>query len=206
MAEMRILGAAFGVRVPSVLTLNSITESDWFTHQEMLRFNHADASSNVLGFASTRRNSNGAVAMSGDLMTVEFTVTQAATVARFELENAILSTPTTLENNVAFTLSAVVEHTSDADENRIAEFALHQNSPNPFNPTTSISYEIDKPGFVRLSVFNLIGQEVAILVNGNQTAGRQTANFDAADLSSGLYFYKLTTGGQTAIRKMTLVK
>jgi hypothetical protein len=85
-------------------------------------------------------------------------------------------------------------------------FQLAQNYPNPFNPTTTIAYTLNSVGKVRLSVYDLMGKEVAILVDGIQPAGQQKAQFNASKLSSGIYFYKLQTAGQVLTRKMTLVK
>ena len=86
------------------------------------------------------------------------------------------------------------------------QFALQQNYPNPFNPTTSISYDIADAGLVRLTVYNLVGQEVAQLVNGHQSAGRYQISFDAGHMSNGMYFYILEAGEQRFINKMTLMK
>lgn len=86
------------------------------------------------------------------------------------------------------------------------EFALANAYPNPFNPTTTIDYSISEPCHVTLTVFNVAGQEVATLVNGEMEVGNFDVTFDAADLASGVYFYKLNAGDFSAIKKMTLVK
>ena len=86
------------------------------------------------------------------------------------------------------------------------EFGLGQNYPNPFNPTTEINYTVAKDGFVTLTVFNELGQEVAKLINGIEKAGRHKVSFDASSLSSGAYFYKLEEGSRTSIKKMLLLK
>jgi hypothetical protein len=85
-------------------------------------------------------------------------------------------------------------------------FALLQNYPNPFNPTTSISYDLPREAFVHLSVYNLLGEEVARLVNEEQHAGKYTASFSAASLPSGIYLYRLTAGGVSSVKKMILMK
>lgn len=85
-------------------------------------------------------------------------------------------------------------------------FSLEQNFPNPFNPTTLISYTLPENTEVRLEVFNIQGQRVAVLVNGTQTAGVHTVSFDAQRLSSGVYIYRLTAGSFSESRKMTLIK
>lgn len=85
-------------------------------------------------------------------------------------------------------------------------FQLQQNYPNPFNPSTVISYSIAKAGNVTLKVYNMLGQEVATLVNGFQAANSYSVNFDASGLSSGVYLYELQTGSNSTIKKMTLMK
>ncbi|MCH8487873.1 MAG: T9SS type A sorting domain-containing protein [Candidatus Cyclonatronum sp.] len=96
-----------------------------------------------------------------------------------------------------------------ADELPLA-FGLDQNYPNPFNPGTSIRYALPEDAEVRLEVFNLLGQRVALLHNGPQTAGFHTLSFDASRLSSGVYLYRLQTvsagSTHTETRKMTLIK
>jgi hypothetical protein len=86
------------------------------------------------------------------------------------------------------------------------DFALGQNYPNPFNPTTTISYQIPTNALVTLKVFDVLGREVAVLLDRTQSAGTYTMQFDASRLPSGLYFYSLTAGRYTAVRKMMLVK
>jgi hypothetical protein len=86
------------------------------------------------------------------------------------------------------------------------EFALMQNHPNPFNPSTSIRYQVATPGHVSLKVYDMLGKEVATLVNGMQEAGAKIAKLDASQLPSGIYFYTLRTSNFTATKKMSLVK
>jgi 5'-nucleotidase / UDP-sugar diphosphatase len=93
-------------------------------------------------------------------------------------------------------LSAVVAKTS----------TLGQNYPNPFNPSTTIAYEIAKPCKARLSIYNMLGQEVARLVDDYVQPGRYNARFDGSRLSSGTYFYMLKTGEDVATKRMTLIK
>jgi hypothetical protein len=85
-------------------------------------------------------------------------------------------------------------------------FQLGQNYPNPFNPSTVINYSIAKAGNVTLKVYNMLGQEVATLVNGYQTANSYEVKFNASGLSSGVYMYKLSTGSNEIIKKMVLMK
>jgi hypothetical protein len=86
------------------------------------------------------------------------------------------------------------------------QFGLDQNYPNPFNPTTTISYQLPENGHVTLKVYSMLGQEVATLVNETKNAGSYTAQFNASQFSSGIYFFKLTMNQFSSIRKMTLMK
>ena len=85
-------------------------------------------------------------------------------------------------------------------------YKLSQNYPNPFNPTTTIEFSLPKSQNVTLKVYNLLGQEVATLINSNMTAGNHSINFNASNLSSGLYIYKISAGSFTSARKMMLLK
>lgn len=91
-------------------------------------------------------------------------------------------------------------------ESAITDFYLEQNYPNPFNPNTKIGYSIPVDGFVKLAVYNLLGEEVATLHNSQQKAGHYEVNFDARGLSSGIYIYKIETTNFTASRKLVLIK
>ncbi len=84
--------------------------------------------------------------------------------------------------------------------------ALNQNYPNPFNPTTVISYQLPVNSNVKLTVYNTLGQKVAILVDQKQESGQHSVIFDASGLVSGVYYYQLRTGGQSRIRKMVLIR
>jgi hypothetical protein len=86
------------------------------------------------------------------------------------------------------------------------EYSLRQNYPNPFNPATTIEYDLKAAGQTKLAVYNLVGQEVASLVDGPQSAGRHSVQFEAAALPSGVYFYHLTSGDFAATAKMVLMK
>jgi subtilisin family serine protease len=86
------------------------------------------------------------------------------------------------------------------------EYTLEQNYPNPFNPTTIIKYSIPEDGYVKLAVYNLLGEEVATVVSTFQKAGRYEVNFNASGLSSGVYVYKIEAGNYTASKKLVLMK
>ncbi len=83
---------------------------------------------------------------------------------------------------------------------------VYQNYPNPFNPGTVIQYQIMGTTHVTLKVYNILGQETATLVNGMEEAGFKSVQFDGSNFSSGVYFYRLTAGTYTSVRKMVLIK
>ena len=98
----------------------------------------------------------------------------------------------------------------DVDQNagRPTEFTLDQNYPNPFNPATTISYGVPGPGLlnVKLAVYDLLGREVAVLVDGEQLPGSYSVRFNARGLSSGTYVYRVRVGEHVASRKMILAR
>lgn len=95
---------------------------------------------------------------------------------------------------------------NERNTDRPSDFVLDQNYPNPFNPSTSIEYELQQRERVKLSVFDMAGREVAVLVNAVKPAGRHQISWDASGASSGIYVYSLETKSHRATRKMTLIK
>jgi hypothetical protein len=104
---------------------------------------------------------------------------------------AIVDYPTGVENNIT---------------NIPTKYELNQNFPNPFNPVTSIKFQIPEAGFTTLKVYDILGNEVATLVSEKRDAGSYEANFSGDRLSSGVYYYKLTSGSFTDTKKMMLIK
>lgn len=109
-------------------------------------------------------------------------------------------------NEVEFSIPDITDNTA------LTNYELRQNYPNPFNSSTKIIYQITQSGFVSLKVYDVLGKEVAILVNSEKKAGRYEATFESSNLSSGVYFYKLQFSqssndpGFVLTRKLILVK
>ncbi len=92
------------------------------------------------------------------------------------------------------------------DKNIPTKYQLSQNYPNPFNPTTTINYQLEKTGFVSLKVYNVLGQEVTSLINEVKSPGKYNVVFNASNLASGVYIYRLTINNFVAVKKMELIK
>jgi hypothetical protein len=102
--------------------------------------------------------------------------------------------------------TSVISTPGLADKIIPVAFTLEQNYPNPFNPTTSIGYQLSANSFTTLKIYDMIGREVATLVNEAKEAGTYTAQFDGARFSSGIYFARLSSLGKTQMRKLLLLK
>jgi len=103
-------------------------------------------------------------------------------------------------------LSGAPESVNGKNHEVISGYELAQNYPNPFNAGTQIRYVVPQKGFVKLSVFNILGQEVAVLVNEVKDRGTYTARFNGSALPSGVYLYRLNAGTTTLVRKMVMMK
>jgi hypothetical protein len=116
-------------------------------------------------------------------------------------ENLLGTSGITMDKSQAIEVSKNVE-----SENNPKEYALFNNYPNPFNPTTIIEYQLPKDGFVSLKVYDILGREIKTLVNGFRTLGKYSVSFDGTNLASGIYFYQLKSNGFSSIKKMILTK
>jgi hypothetical protein len=93
-----------------------------------------------------------------------------------------------------------------SDQLYTLSFNLQQNYPNPFNPTTTINYSIAKEGHVKLTVYNAIGSQVAVIVEEYKPAGNYSIQFNGSNLASGIYLYRLEIGSYNAAKKLILLK
>ncbi|MHC1739378.1 MAG: carboxypeptidase regulatory-like domain-containing protein [Ignavibacteriaceae bacterium] len=109
-------------------------------------------------------------------------------------------------SNINFTLETDGVTEVNNDDFVVTDYALYQNYPNPFNPSTIISYQIPVSGKVSLKVFNVLGNEVATLVDGIQNSGKHSVSFNASQLATGVYFYKLESDNFSATKKLMLIK
>jgi len=102
----------------------------------------------------------------------------------------------------------IVQNPSDVNDDGViaGEFELEQNYPNPFNPSTRISYTIPSASLVNLKVYDAIGNEITTLVNEEKQSGIYSVDFDATDLTGGIYFYQIISGSFVKTKKMILLK
>ena len=103
-------------------------------------------------------------------------------------------------------LSEMITDVNQTESNLSTNFRLQQNYPNPFNPTTTLNYSVPKTGLVTLKVCDILGREVAALVNEQKTSGKYEVQFNASNLTSGVYFYRLQAGIFVDTKKMILLK
>ncbi len=127
--------------------------------------------------------------------------------AELWLAIAVGADETAFNTNLSAAVTKYNQLTSVGDEKGIPEgFTLSQNYPNPFNPSTTLNYTIDARSNVKLQVFDVLGNMVSELVNEEKEPGSYNVNFNAAGLTSGTYFCRLTSGSNSVVRKMTLIK
>ena len=155
-----------------------------------------------------------------DLQTGHVINLRANKYFRFDVQKATSLFKTRGPSQGVVTISAIPKDTArfvltiapggltaiDGTKELPAKVDLRQNYPNPFNPTTTIQYDLVKSGRVRLDVYNILGQRVALLIDGRQSAGSHSVRFDASQLTSGVYFYRLETGNKILVKKMMLMK
>lgn len=115
------------------------------------------------------------------------------------------NTARTWYDGISYASVNTVTSVSENKEHPV-EFSLSQNHPNPFNPVTVIGYQLSAVGRVELKVFDLLGREIATLVNKEQNAGKYEVEFDASNLPSGTYFYKLRAADYVEVKKMMVLR
>ncbi len=127
----------------------------------------------------------------------DFTLPTGSMLLSFDTMGGAIGDPRWAENSTAI---------GSAPEMLPGTFALDQNYPNPFNPSTKITFMLEKTGHTTITVFDILGREVTVLVNKTLAAGSHSISFDAENLNAGVYFYRLQSEGQSLTRKMMLIK
>jgi Secretion system C-terminal sorting domain/Beta-propeller repeat/Fibronectin type III domain len=188
---------------PSGLTANGVTNNQ-------INLNWSDNSNNEVRYLIERSTNAGANWLLRDSVNANITAYSDMGL----LQNTIYHYRVRTYNSVGYTaysntaFDTTLNVTGIASNGEIpAEFKLHQNYPNPFNPVTKIKFDLPQSvQNVRLAVYDMLGRQVIILVNGQMQAGSYEVDFDGSNLANGTYFYKLTAGSFTEIKKMILIK
>ncbi len=110
------------------------------------------------------------------------------------------------DDSVISDIKTDVEYDLDRTDGLPENFRLDQNFPNPFNPTTSISFALPSRSDVTLRLFNVLGQKIATLVNGSLSGGEYVITLDGSNLASGVYFYRMRAGGFSEAKKLVVLK
>lgn len=140
---------------------------------------------------------------SADTLIIEFLPNK---VGKIHSDVSLYNNSATEVKDIVLSAEVVSNTSNILDHDIPTKTTLHQNFPNPFNPATQISYSLSEPSYIKLEIINSVGQQVAVLENGSRAAGNFTVTFDARNLSSGLYFYQLTTNQGSISKKMLLIK
>ncbi|MBK6913705.1 MAG: T9SS type A sorting domain-containing protein [Ignavibacteriales bacterium] len=140
----------------------------------------------------------------GNLLTANCDFAEAIVYDTLLTDSEILA----VENYLAdkYNISITTGFENPREEIIPEQFTLLQNYPNPFNPSTTIKFQVPNSSFVNLKVYDILGRKVATLVNEEKPVGSYEVNFDASQLSSGIYFYKLQAGSYVETKKMTLLR
>ncbi len=146
------------------------------------------------------------VIINGDKYFISYTNADAAEQTTTSLAGYTYQAITTAYNATLKPIQSVTAIDNSKSKIPPRSFMLLQNYPNPFNPATTIEYRLSKQTYVKLKVYDILGREVETLVNGEKSAGDYFVTFNAANLPSGIYFYKIDAGKYSLVKKLILLK
>jgi protocatechuate 3,4-dioxygenase beta subunit len=158
---------------------------------------------NVVGYAMS--DAEGNYSLEG-LGTGNYKIYASKVNYQSQLQSILLDLTNGSSTTVNFNLPSSVTNIEDETSETPTEYELGNNYPNPFNPSTTITFNLPEAANIKLTVFNAIGQEIAELIKGNIEAGSHSVTFNAENLNSGIYFYKLEAGKFINVKKMILLK
>jgi len=203
-----LLGAAIRlIAPPQYLNLAEFIPSEFLASQNLIPFIHYNEQTFELSLALTRTRLDGGVNGFGKIAELEFVATETIPEGfKINLVSAVISSESGLNYSPSLGVEVAITTNVENVQNIPTEFSLSQNYPNPFNPSTQISFDVPQNGMVSIQVFNMLGQQVATLLNRELNVGSHTVNFDASNLSSGMYLYSLKAGNVNITKKMMLIK
>jgi hypothetical protein len=140
------------------------------------------------------------------LITLSFMMPDTAEVGDTYNADVLIDNNSIVQEVVIPVTVTIVLDVPEAEDILPTDYALHQNFPNPFNPTTTIGFDLRQRSHVTLDIYNILGQRVAIVVDRMMGAGRYSVPFNASRFASGIYFYRITAGDFTDLKKMVLIK
>jgi len=185
---------------PEHLTFNEIVWSD-LLDDFTIKLNEDNGNIKIAGAGSAPDGQEGLFASIH--FTVDDNFNEAETVV--EVKKLRWNEEAVMENVASAILTNTVGINED-QSNVPKEYALQQNFPNPFNPTTTISYQLPKSSFVKISIYDISGRLVEILINEQKNAGYYSVTWNAEDMSSGIYIYKINAGEFNSVKKCLIVK
>jgi hypothetical protein len=178
-----------------------------FIGNDIIFFPQIDTTNGLVALGMTRKSGASNVAGFGQVAKIKFQVVNNTSTSSFLFTTRDISANDAGGNPVAVQPSSSSILVSVSDMNSVpVGFRLEQNYPNPFNPTTKIKYSITNAGMVALRVYDILGKEVATLVNEAQTPGLYEVGFNAHDLTSGVYYYRLQAGLSTETKALVLIR
>jgi Secretion system C-terminal sorting domain/Cohesin domain len=190
-------------------------ENEIFLGEDVVFFPNIDSTNGKVSMGITRKFGQGSVSGTGDLVKITLRVINLPSsnyilnfnlveiTANNDLGNAIFLSPQ--NSSTEFKIITAIQFKTDMPEISL-EFSLNNCYPNPFNPNTRLSYTINESGDISMSIYDLLGNEVTQIENGYKPAGNYSYNFDASNLTSGIYFYRLQAGDYVETKKMLLMK
>jgi uncharacterized protein YegL len=201
---------------PTTLVDPQTTEAGNFMGNDVIFFPNTDKSAGKLSIGVTRKAGQGAVNGSGVVAKINMRVSSQAVRGQaiiLTLQNVTANDPNgqALQLTVTVSPPVVVSVALRQNDTVPATFALYANTPNPFNPTTKITYDLPEPSEVNVEIFDMLGKRVRTLVNQRQSAGRYSVVWDGRDengqiVSSGIFIYQLRAGKFVQSRKMLLLQ
>ena len=198
--DVTVTSNAAPIVITAIDDIELIVGSDNFTRDLSTVFSDPDG--DALNFSASSSNEAVVTAVVSDSILTAAAITVGGATITATADDGRGGTATA-SFRVSVPTGVAVERVGDELPK---EFALGQNYPNPFNPVTTITFDLPKSSYVTLTVYNLMGQEVATLVSADQPAGRYTTTWDATGFASGVYVYRLQAGAYSEARSLLLLK